>query len=481
MSARESSPLVVGSRELTTHAKCSTECLNQMFLSGTPCLMGLVASANKVFCEMAEKNVVTWTSVINGYVLNKDLVSARRFFDLSPERDIVLWNTMVSGYIESGNMMEAKSLFDQMPCRDVMSWNTVLEGYANVGDIEACARVFEEMPKRNIFSWNGLIKGYAQNGQLSKVLDSFKRMVVEGNVVANDATLTLVLSACAKLGALSFGKWVHNYGENLGFNKVSANVKNALVDMYAKCGAIEIAMEVFKGIKTRDLISWNIIINGLAAHGHGTEALDLFHEMRNCGVRPDKVTFVGVLCACRHMGLVEDGLSYFKSMSTDYSITPQIEHCGCVVDLLSRAGLLTQAVEFIDKMGTKADAVIWTTLLGASKVYKKVEVGELALEELIKLEPRNPANFVMLSNIYGDLGRFDDAAKLKVAMRDTGYKKEAGVSWIETDDGLVKFYSSGEKHPRTEELQMILREVKYFSILLDDDEEEEPQEHIMWF
>ncbi|XP_024008699.1 pentatricopeptide repeat-containing protein At3g29230 [Eutrema salsugineum] len=476
MLARESSLLVAGSRELITHAECSTQSLNQMFLSGMPCSM---ASANKVFSEMVEKNVVTWTSMINGYILNKDLVSARRFFDLSPERDIVLWNTMVSGYIETGNMMEARSLFDLMPCKDVMSWNTVLEGYANIGDIEACERVFVEMPERNVFSWNGMIKGYAQSARLSQVLDCFKRMVVEGNVVANDATLTSVLSACAKLGALEFGKRVHKHGENLGYDNVNVNFKNALIDMYAKCGAIETAMEVFRSIKRRDLISWNTIINGLAAHGHGTEALDLFREMKNSGIRPDKVTFVGVLCACRHMGLVEDGLAYFNSMSTDFLITPQIEHCGCVVDLLSRAGLLTQAVEFINKMPVKADAVIWTTLLGASKVYKKVEVGELALEELVKLEPRNPANFVMLSNIYGDLGRFVDAARLKVAMRDTGFKKEAGVSWIETDDGLVKFYSSGEKHPQTEDLQRILKELKNFNFLLDEEEEEEPQEHFI--
>ncbi|CAN7058289.1 unnamed protein product, partial [Brassica oleracea var. botrytis] len=439
---------------------------------------GVLASANKVFCEMAERNVVTWTSMINGYILNKDLVSARRFFDLSPERDTVLWNTMVAGYIQTGNMMEeARSLFDLMPCKDIMSWNTVLEGYANSGDVEACERVFEEMPERNVFSWNGLIKGYTQSGRLDEVLDCFKRMVDEDKVVPNDATLTSVLSACAKLGAFEFGKRVHKHGEVLGYDKVNVNFMNALVDMYAKCGAIEMAMEVFNTMKRRDLISWNTVINGLASHGHGTEALGLFREMRICGVRPDKITFVGVLCACRHMGLVEDGLAYYNSMFTDYSITPQIEHCGCMVDLLSRAGLLTQAVEFINKMPVEADAVIWATLLGASKVYKKVEVGELALGELVKLEPRNPANFVMLSNIYGDLGRFDDAARLKVAMRDTGFKKEAGVSWIETDGGLVKFYSSGEKHRRTEELQRVLRELKNYSFLLDD--EEELQEHLI--
>ncbi|XP_019059534.1 PREDICTED: pentatricopeptide repeat-containing protein At3g29230 [Tarenaya hassleriana] len=455
LSAQESSTLASGLRKSIMLAKCSTDSPCQMFPFGTPCST-VIESAYKVFCEMVERNVVAWTSMISGYILNGDLVCARRLFDLAPERDVVLWNTMVSGYIESGNTVEAKRTFDRMPQRDVMSWNTMLNGYANVGDSEACEGVFDEMPERNVFTWNGLIKGFARNEKFSEVLYAFRRMVDEGNVLPNAATVMMVLSACAKLGALDSGKWVHQSVKILGYNG-NLNVENALIDMYAKCGGIDVAVEVFKGMEKRDLISWNTLINGLAVHGYGTDALNLFQEMKNCGLQPDHITFVGVLCACTHMGFVEDGLAYFSAMLEDYSLIPQIEHCGCVVDLLSRAGLLTQAVEFVDKMPVEADAVIWAALLGASRVYKNVEVGELALEKLVKFEPRNPANYVMLSNIYGDHGRWEDVARLKLAMRDTGVKKVPGISLIETDDGLVEFYSSGEKHPQSEEIYKVLK------------------------
>ncbi|XP_021910129.1 pentatricopeptide repeat-containing protein At1g08070, chloroplastic [Carica papaya] len=416
----------------------------------------LIGAAYRVFSEMIDRNVVAWTSMINGYILCGDIVSARRLFELAPERDVVLWNTMISGYIESWNMAEASKLFDQMPMKDVMSWNTVLNGYANNGDIEACERLFEKMPERNVFSWNGLIGGYARNGRFCEVLDAFTSMLVDKNVLPNDATLVAVLSACARLGSLDLGKWIHIYAEKNGY-KGNVYVTNALIDMYAKCGAIEIALYVFKGMERKDLISWNTIITGLAMHGHGAAALSLFHEMKNVSVKPDGITFIGVLCACTHMGLVDDGLSYFQSMVDDCSIVPQIEHYGCLVDLLSRAGLLVQAVEFVKKMPMEADAIIWAALLGACRVYKNVELAELALQHLIQLEPKNPANFVMLSNLYGHLGRWKDVARLKVAMRDTGFKKLPGCSLIEVNDTLFEFYSLDERHPKTETTYRTLR------------------------
>jgi pentatricopeptide repeat protein len=425
--------------------------LIDMYASG-----GAIGAAYKVFGEMVERNVVAWTSMISGYILSRDIVSARRLFDLAPERDVVLWNTMVSGYIELGDMVAAQKLFDEMPNRDVMSWNTVLNGYANNGDVEACERFFEEMPEKNVFSWNGLIGGYARNGHFFEVMETFKRMLNEDNVLPNDATLVNVVSACARLGALDLGKWVHAYAESNGY-KGNLYVGNALIDMYAKCGIIESAVEVFRSMGTKDLITWNTIINGLATHGRGSDALNLFCQMKKAGETPDGITFIGILCACTHMGLVEDGFSYFQSMVDDYSIVPQIEHYGCMVDLLARAGLLDQAVEFVRKMPMEADAIIWAALLGSCRIYKNVELAELALERLIKLEPKNPAYFVMLSNIYGDLGRWKDVARLKVAMRDTGFKKFPGCSLIEVNDSVVEFYSLDERHPETQEIYRALR------------------------
>lgn len=423
------------------------------FYSSSRCSIG---DAYKVFDQMPERNVVAWTVIINGYILCRDAVSARRLFDMAPERDIVLWNTMVSGYIQMGDMLQAKEIFDQMPNRDVMAWNTILNGFATSGDVDTFERLFEEMPKRNVFSWNGLIGGYARNGRFSEVLCSFKRMLMDGNVHPNDATLVTVLSACARLGALDLGKWVHIYAENNGYNQ-NIYVGNALIDMYAKCGTVENALNMFYRMDKKDLITWNTIIGGLAMHGRGGDALSLFRQMMNTGVKPDGITYIAILCACTHMGLVEEGMSYFQSMVDDHLIEPQIEHYGCMVDLLGRAGLLAEAVDMVKKMPMEADAVIWAALLGACRVYKNIEYAELALENLIKLEPKNPANFAMLSNIYGDLGKWKDVARLKVAMRDTGFKKLPGCSLIEVNDGLVEFYSMDERHPETKDIYEILK------------------------
>ncbi|KAK7282436.1 hypothetical protein RIF29_11203 [Crotalaria pallida] len=435
---------------------------------------GSVGDAYKVFGEMHQRNVVAWTAVIRAYISCGDMVSARRFFDLAPARDVVLWNTVVSGYIESGDMVAARKLFDKMPGRDAMSWNTMLNGYASNGDIELFEKMFEEMPERNVFSWNGLIGGYARNGLFSQVLESFKWMLVEGgDVLPNDATLVTVLSACSRLGALDMGKWVHLYAESIGY-KGNLFVGNALIDMYAKCGVIGNALDVFNSIDRKDVFTWNTIINGMAMHGHAADALSLFDRMKNAVVKPDEVTFVGVLSACVHMGLVKDGFSFFQSMFDNYSIVPQIQHYGCMVDLLGRAGLLDQAVNFVRKMPMKPDAVIWAALLGACRIYKNVEIAELALQRLIELEPKNPANFVMLSNIYKDLGRWQDVARLKIAMRDTGFRKLPGCSVIEVDDSVVEFYSLDERHPETENifralrgLTVILRSYGYVPNLVD--------------
>ncbi|XP_059649222.1 pentatricopeptide repeat-containing protein At1g08070, chloroplastic-like [Cornus florida] len=417
---------------------------------------GRIGCAYKMFGEMIVRNVVAWTCMISGYISSHDVVSARRLFDLAPERDIVLWNIMVSGYIQCGDMVAARKLFNVMPNRDLMSWNTLLNGYANNGDVKGCEEFFEEMPERNIFSWNGLIGGYAHNGQFSEVLGAFKRMLSESAVHPNDATLVTVLSACARLGALDLGKWAHVYAENNGYQG-NIFIGNALIDMYAKCGIIENAIDVFNGMVTKDLVSWNTIINGLALHGRGDDALCFFSRMKSAGEKPDGITFVGILCACSHLGLVDDGFYYFHSMIDEYLIMPQIEHYGCMVDLLARAGLLDQAVDFIRKMPMQADSVIWTVLLGACRIYKNIELAELALQRLTELEPKNPANYVMLSNIYGHARRWGDVARLKVATRDTGFQKLPGCSLIEVDNSVVEFYSLDDRHHKTEEIFGVLR------------------------
>ncbi|KAI6677086.1 hypothetical protein NL676_037882 [Syzygium grande] len=380
--------------------------LIEMYASG-----GEASPAYKAFGEMIVRNVVAWT--LDGEwipLVWRCSFSETRLFDLAPERDVALWNTMISGYIETGDMVAARKLLDVMPNRDVMSWNTMLNGFANNGDLDVCEVMFDEMPERNIFSWNGLIGGYACGGNFLQVLATFKRMLIEGTVSPNDATLVTVLSACARLGALDLGKWVHVYAESHGYGG-KTYVVNAVIDMYANCGT-----------------------------------------MKRAGVKPDGFTFIGVLCACMHMGMVADGFSYFQSMIDDHSLVRQMEHYGCMVDLLARAGLLIQAVEFVDQMPRKADAVIWATLLGACRLHKNVDLAEIALHRLSELEPGNPANYVMLSNIYGDIGKWKDVARLKAVMKDTGRRKLPGCSLIEVNDDIVEFYSLDERHPDSDEI-----------------------------
>ncbi|KAH6775502.1 hypothetical protein C2S52_013063 [Perilla frutescens var. hirtella] len=245
---------------------------------------GHVSYAYRAFAEMVDRNVVSWTAIITGYVSN-----------------------------ELGDMMEAKRLCDMMPCKDLMSYNTLLNGYAKNGDHMLVV------------------------GRVLVVLDAFNRMLKETDVWPNDATLVNVLSSCARLGVLDFGKRVHKYADNNGY-KWNVCVCNGLIDMYAKCGLVECAIDVFESMTKKDLISWNTIINALAVHGHGADALSIFAKMKNAGEKPDGITFIGILCACSHMRLAEDGLVYFQSMTDEYSIQPKIEHYGCVVNLLARGG-----------------------------------------------------------------------------------------------------------------------------------------------
>ncbi|OVA09012.1 Pentatricopeptide repeat [Macleaya cordata] len=418
--------------------------------------VGAVKLAHQVFDGMPERNIVAWTAIISGYILSADIKNARRLFEITPDRDVIIWNIMISGYISNGDMVTARKLFNEMPNRDLMAFNTILIGYFNNENFEEGEKFFDEMTEKNVFSWNGLIGGYARKGRFSEVLGAFKRMLKESSdIPPNDATLVSVLTACSRLGALALGKWVHVYAVDNGY-KQNIYVGNGLIDMYSKCGNIENAIEVFNCMNSKDLITWNSIIGGLAMHGRGNDALIIFDQMRNANKKPDGITFVGVLCACTHMGLTEKGFSYFNLMTEDYSIVPEIEHFGCMADLLARAGFLNEAVDYIRKMPIQADAVIWSALLGACRTYRNIQLAEIALEKLIELEPKNPANYIMLSNIYKDMGRWEDVARLKVAMKETGVRKPTGCSLIEVNDGVTEFYSLDEKHPQREEIYRVL-------------------------
>lgn len=420
---------------------------------------GLQKFARKVFDEMPVKNIVAWTAILSAYLLGGDLVSARDVFDCVIDRDIVVWNTMISGYLKSGELEMAQQLFVQMPHKDLICWNTMLQGYANNGhDVEVCVKFFNEMPERNVFSWNGLIAGYIAHGQFSQALHVFSQMLREPNITPSEATIVMVLSACSKLGSLDLGMWVHVYAYGNEFRS-NLNVGNGLIDMYSKCGNVNAALVIFHGMEFKDVVSWNAIIGGLAMHGFGTEALDMFSQMSSNiqGVKPDGITFVGILSACTHMGFVEQGFRYLNLMVEHYNILPWIEHYGCIVDLLGRSGLAEEALHFIQTMPMEPDQIMWSSLVAACFNRGNVNLAEMATKEILKFQPDEAANHVALSNVYGYVGRWKNVAETKLNMRQkSSGKKLPGCSLIELNWEVAEFYSGDFRHSQTEEIYKML-------------------------
>lgn len=282
------------------------------------------------------------------------------------------------------------------------------------------------------------------------------RMMQNMGLKPDSVTVVGVLNSCANLGMLELGKWMHSY-INKSYIKADGYVGNALVDMYAKCGSIDQALEVFQAMKRRDVYSYTAMIVGLAMHGEARRALDIFSQMLKMGIKPDLVTFVGVLSACSHAGLVEEGRRHFEDMSRLYDLEPKTEHYGCMVDLLGRAGLISEAQGFINKMPILPDAFIWGSLLAACKIHAKVELGESAMEKLVEMEPSRDGAYILMSNIYSSANRWRDALKWRKEMKKRNIKKTPGCSSIEID-GMVHEFRKGEKsHPRSKELYKLLQ------------------------
>eukprot|EP01018_Ginkgo_biloba_P019333 Gb_33834 [translate_table: standard] len=396
-----------------------------------------ILNACQMFDKMAERDAVSWTAMIAGYVQNGNFDEALKLFQKMPERDVVSCNAMIAGYAQNGQVTEALKLFQKMSKRNVVSWNSMIAGYIQNGNTAEALKLFKKMPERNVVSWTAMIAGFAQNGNFCQALTIFQQMRLTG-VRPDSDTFASVLPACGNLAALQHGKEVHEDIIRSGFQS-DVFVGNGLVDMYAKCGSIENARQVFYRISRRNTVSWNAMIAGYAIHGCGKEALQLFEQMQHSGINPDNVTFIGVLSACCHGGLVDDGWKYFDRMSQYYHITPAVEHYCCMVDLFGRAGRLDEAQDFINKMPIKPEAAVWGPLLGACRIHNNVELGQQVAERLFEMDPKNVAPYVLLSNIYAAAGRWEEIEKVRKMMKDRTVKKKPGCSWIEVNNKMHAF------------------------------------------
>lgn len=373
------------------------------------------------------------------------------------EQDVYVQNSLVHMYSTCGDINAASRIFETMNCLNVVSWTSMIAGYSKCGDVESARKVFDEMPERNLVTWSIMISGYARNGHFDKAMELFHLLEEEG-VMANETVMVSVISSCAHLGALELGERAHDYvlKNDLAMNVI---LGTAIVDMYAKCGSIEKAIRVFEELRERDSLSWTALIAGLAMHGFAEKAVFYFLEMIKSGLTPRDITFTAVLSACSHGGLVERGLEIFESMKRDYGVEPRLEHYGCMVDLLGRAGKLAEAEKFALEMPTKPNAPIWGALLGACRIHKNAEIAERVGKLLIELLPEHSGYYVLLSNIYARANKWENVENMRQLMKDKRVKKPPGFSLIEIDKKIHKFTMGDFTHPEMKKIERMWEEI----------------------
>ncbi|KAH9542357.1 hypothetical protein CY35_13G001100 [Sphagnum magellanicum] len=449
-----------------------------------------------------ESDVFVGSSLVDMYAKRGSMEDAERVFNKMLSRNVVTWNTMILGYVKCGQGSKALELFQQMQQEGVQSdpvtfvgvlnacasmvaleegrhaheqiiqsgyesvavvGNSLIDMYAKCGSIEDAKRVFNKLPSRDVVSWNVMIFGHVKYGQGQKARELFRQMQEEG-VQPTPSTVVGVLNACASVVALDEGRRAHDWVIKSGWD-LNVFVGNSLIDMYAKCGSLEDALKVFNKMPSRDVVTWNAMIVGYAIHGLGKEALKQFEQMREEGVQPDDTTFVCLLSACSHSGLVDEGLRFYSSMSTVYMISANFQHYTCMVDLLGRAGRLHEAENMVLAMPYKPQVAAWMALLGACRIHGNVEMGKRAAKQVLELEPENAAGYVLLSNLYTATGNRDLSENIEQQRKERSVKKHRGHTWIEVDNEVHTFVVDDQHHPQMIEIHA---ELKRLSGLMHD-------------
>ncbi|CAL5058056.1 unnamed protein product [Urochloa decumbens] len=375
-------------------------------------------------------------------------------FRLGLDSEVVVGNALVDMYNRCGKFESAVMVFDRMFLKDEITWGSMLHGYIKCSGVDSALSFFDQMPEKTVVAWTALITGHVQAKKPVRALELFGRMILEGHRPTH-VTIVGVLSACADIGALDLGRVIHGYG-----NKCNAStniiVTNALMDMYAKGGCIEMAFSVFQEVQLKDTFTWTTMISCCTVQGDGRKALELFREMLRSGVVPNSVTFISVLSACSHAGLIEEGRELFGTMCETYNINPQLEHYGCMIDLLGRGGLLEEAEVLIADMNVEPDIVIWRSLLSACLVHRNDRLAEIAGKEIIKREPGDDGVYVLLWNIYASSNKWREAREMRQQMLTRKIFKKPGCSWIEVDGVVHEFLVEDKTHDARGEIYEIL-------------------------
>ncbi|KAL9235148.1 hypothetical protein vseg_009936 [Gypsophila vaccaria] len=446
--------------------------------------------------EMDRLNANITTSLIDMYAKSGNLAFARRVFDQSVEKGIASYTAMLAGYFRSRLLDEGVRLFAMMlearifpnevtlltmisECGKIEALDTgkqlhgyvlrrgfdmtvalgtsLVDMYGKCGEIRISRAVFDSLGKKDVMAWTALISAYAQQKCIGEAIELLVLMKEDG-IRPNQVTMASLLSVCADVSSLEIGKWIGTYIDKEGI-EVDVVLQTALVDMYAKCGDIDSAYKLFDKAMRRDVGLWNAMMTGFGIHGYGEAAMELFIDMEKPGIKPNDVTFIGLLTACSHAGMVTEGKRVFEDMPKKYGLVPKIEHYGCMVDLLGRAGLLQEAYEMTQTMPVKPNTVVWGALLASCKVHKNPDLGEIAGKELLGIDPESCGHNILMSNVYAMGQRWTDVSNARMTMKRRGLVKEPGVSCIEVNGVVHEFKTAEKTHPKLEKINVMLREM----------------------
>ncbi|GFP81892.1 pentatricopeptide repeat-containing protein at2g36980 mitochondrial [Phtheirospermum japonicum] len=458
--------------------------------------VGLLDISSNVFYNMPKRVVIAWNTIISGYAKWGETESCLYMFkkmledSCGPDRwtlsatmnacaemskpyygytmhgfiirsglnlAVEVNNSVLSFYVKFGDENEVLKAVEAFRAFNEVSWNVIIDAYMKIGNLEEAYRVFQRVPDKNLISWTSMITGYMRNGLGERALVFFVGLT-RNYIRPDDITLGAVLHACSNMATLGHGQMVHAYVVQSGFHAYSY-VGNSLVNMYAKCGDIYNANQAFNDVVNKDLISWNTMLFAFGLHGRSTQALRIFEEMLASGVKPDKVTFVGLLMMCSHLGIISMGLDFFESMGSRYGLTPDTDHVTCVVDMLARAGKFEKAKELADKYAEldNLDASLSEAVVGSYFSHRgDLKKGAELAEQLRILRPRDEMSYVVLSNLYCASGQWGRAEGLREAMADRGVKKMTGCSWVEVRNEVRGFVAGSKSFDCVEEVYMML-------------------------
>lgn len=423
--------------------------------------------SSRIFSDFPEPNVSLYNTMVRAHSFTRD--SARKGFQLYQEllRSGISSNALSAtvavkccAKIESlcsGMQVHARIWKDGF-LSDGRLLTTLMDFYSCLEKGGEACKVFDEMSERDVVAWNVLMSCYTRNGRTRDALALFDKMRNSNGCRPDDVTCLLALQACGSLNSLEWGAKVHNYILEQGLIN-AIKVCNSLIAMYSRCGCVEKAFEVFKQLNDRDIFSWTAMISGLASNGYGRDAIAAFKQMQSEGISPCDHIFTGLLSACSHSGLVDEGRMFFQAMTRDFGVTPNLHHYGCMVDLLGRAGLLHEAYELIRSMRIKPDAIMWRTLLGGCRKHGNVVLGERVVEHLVELKAELGGDYILLLNMYSSSGNSDKVAELRKMMKDRGIQTTPVSSSIELNGEVHEFLANDFSHPRSKETYEMLAEI----------------------